>query len=694
MIGSIISHYRITAELGRGGMGVVYRAEDTKLHRTVALKVLPAHALASEDDRSRFYREARSAAALHHSNIATVFEIDEIDSPVGDSQPFIAMEFVDGHTLADRIRRGPLPLDAVVRIGAGVAAGLAVAHSKDIVHRDIKSGNIMLSEGGTAKILDFGLAKTSASTRLTRMGSTVGTAAYMSPEQARGDEVDRRTDIWSLGAVLYEMIAGRVPFPGDYEQAVTYGILNQDPEPLTAIRTGVPVELERIVFKCLQKEPSRRYQNVDDLIVDLESMEPARRTSLTTAMASTPRRSEAVDGGRGRHLGPVVIGILAGVLVTTMLFLWLTGARGERDISGPRAQHLHLLLPEEAPLVFVGEAPLGAGQPALTLSPDGSNLVYVGGSDTSTALYVRPMARDETRRLPGTEGAFGPFFSPDGQWVGFFRESTLLKVRVTGGEPVELQDVADPFGALWGSDNVIYIAGGQGLSLQAVSPEGGLVNRDSPSMGGTFPAALPGRQEILLSIRSEGTMIVSPDGSTLATLPPMTVLVPAERTWMPWPLPNAALFISITTSGRPLLKVKRISCPSTSSVALTAWRIGAEPPSPNRLTPRLIAPPPGLGPREAVVSFSSVTRLPTARATTPPEEATSPELMASAMKPAMPFASTKPRMSTGRLLPLLSVSSMSNSSVVEKPPPLTVKVCPSGMEALLPPTTITTPVSN
>ncbi len=206
MIGTTLSHYRIDAELGRGGMGIVYRAHDTKLNREVALKVLPSAALATEDDRARLYREAQAAAQLHHPNIATIFEIDEAvpsDAPHGTQpSPFIAMEFVEGETLYDHIQKAPLKISEAVRVATEIAQALKMAHSKDIVHRDIKSANIMLDGEGRAKVLDFGLAKTSQSTQLTRLGSTLGTIAYMSPEQARAEEVDHHADIWALGVVL------------------------------------------------------------------------------------------------------------------------------------------------------------------------------------------------------------------------------------------------------------------------------------------------------------------------------------------------------------------------------------------------------------------------------------------------------------------------------------------------------------
>ena len=210
MIGQTISHYQITEQLGQGGMGVVYKAEDTRLDRTVALKFLPTHSLPTEDDKARFYREAKAAAKLNHPHIATVFEIDETD----DGQAFIAMEYIEGETLAEKITRGPLKLKEAISIAIQVAEGLQAAHERGIVHRDVKSSNVMLDERGQVKVMDFGLARMAGATQLTKEGMTVGTAAYMSPEQARGEEVDPRSDVWSLGVVLYEMIAGRLPFGG------------------------------------------------------------------------------------------------------------------------------------------------------------------------------------------------------------------------------------------------------------------------------------------------------------------------------------------------------------------------------------------------------------------------------------------------------------------------------------------------
>ena len=267
MVGQTISHYKILEKLGEGGMGVVYKAEDTKLKRTVALKFLPPEFTRDKDAKERFSIEAQAAAALSHSNIVTVHEIDECEDQI-----YIAIEYVKGQSLKDKIESGPLNINEALKIAIQVAEGLNEAHEKGIVHRDIKSANIMITDKGQVKIMDFGLAKLKGKSKLTKAGTTVGTTSYMSPEQSMGKDVDHRTDIWSLGVVLYEMITGQLPFKGEYEQAVVYSILNEEPEPVTGLRTGVPKELERIINKALEKNPSERYQHVQDIMIDIKGL--------------------------------------------------------------------------------------------------------------------------------------------------------------------------------------------------------------------------------------------------------------------------------------------------------------------------------------------------------------------------------------------------------------------------------------
>jgi hypothetical protein len=268
MIGKTISHYKILEKLGEGGMGVVYRAEDTKLRRTVALKFLPSGLTRDPEARERFAHEAQAASSLDHPNICTVHEIDAAE----DGQMFIVMACCEGEALKNKIQRGPLTIEEAVNIAAQVAQGLAKAHGKGIVHRDIKPGNIMVTSDGIVKILDFGLAKLAGRTVLTKTGSTLGTVAYISPEQARGDPVDHRTDIWSLGIALYEMLTGERPFISEYEQALVYSILNEEPRPITSLRTEVPWALEQIVARAMAKNLDERHQSADEMLADLRTV--------------------------------------------------------------------------------------------------------------------------------------------------------------------------------------------------------------------------------------------------------------------------------------------------------------------------------------------------------------------------------------------------------------------------------------
>jgi len=259
--------YKIIEELGRGGMGVVLKAEDTKLKRTVALKFLPPELTHISEVHERFMREAQAAAALDHPHICTVYEFDETEKT-----SFISMAYIEGQGLKKKIESGPLELDEALKIATQVAEGLQEAHKKGVVHRDIKSANIMVTEKGQAKIMDFGLARVTGGTLVTQEGMTMGTITYMSPEQARGENVDHRTDIWSLGVILYEILTGQLPFRGEHEQAIVYSILNEKPQPITDLKADIPVSVEQVVCKALEKNPDKRYQHIGELLDDLKSI--------------------------------------------------------------------------------------------------------------------------------------------------------------------------------------------------------------------------------------------------------------------------------------------------------------------------------------------------------------------------------------------------------------------------------------
>jgi serine/threonine protein kinase/Tfp pilus assembly protein PilF len=273
MIGKTISHYKIVEKLGSGGMGIVYKAQDLKLDRHVALKFLPPHLTTSEEEKHRFIHEAKAASSLDHNNICAIHEIDETE----DGQLFISMSYYEGATLNERIKDKPLPIEEAIDITIQIVQGLTKAHEKEIVHRDIKPANIMLTKEGVVKVLDFGLAKLATQTKLTKDGTALGTIAYMSPEQARGDEVDHRTDIWSLGVIMYEMVTGQLPFRGEYEQAVVFSILNEEPEPEPSMHT----ECERIINKALAKNPEERYSQVEEILKDLKSLRKTIKSELS-----------------------------------------------------------------------------------------------------------------------------------------------------------------------------------------------------------------------------------------------------------------------------------------------------------------------------------------------------------------------------------------------------------------------------
>ncbi len=282
MVGKTISHYKILEKIGSGGMGIVYKAQDLKLDRFVALKFLPPHLTTSEEEKQRFIHEAKAASTLEHNNICNIHEIDETK----DGQLFISMAYYEGETLDKRIKEKPLPIEEAIDIAIQIAQGLAKAHEKEITHRDIKPANIMLTKEGVVKVLDFGLAKLSTQTKLTKESTTLGTVSYMSPEQAKGEDADYRTDIWSLGVIIYEILTGQLPFKGEYESAVIYSILNDTQEPVTGLRTGVSMELELVVNKCLEKNPKERYQHVDELLVDLKRLKRNSESLVISKPAS------------------------------------------------------------------------------------------------------------------------------------------------------------------------------------------------------------------------------------------------------------------------------------------------------------------------------------------------------------------------------------------------------------------------
>jgi len=306
MIGKTVSHYEITGKLGEGGMGVVYKARDTKLNRDVALKFLPADLTSDEESRKRFVREAQAAAALNHPNICAVYEIGE-----SDGHTFIVMPCIEGAGLAGRLKDGPLPVDEALDIAIQVGKGLSKAHKNDITHRDIKPGNILITEDGHAKIVDFGLAKLGSLSKMTMVGTTLGTVGYMSPEQARGDEVDHRSDIWALGVVLYEMLSGRMPFRGEVDAVVIYSIMNEDPVPLAEACPECPDELGQVISTALAKETAGRFQSMDEMVAALEAI----RSGKSVPTVNRPAGRSGGHFNRRIAIGVIAVAVIAAAVL-------------------------------------------------------------------------------------------------------------------------------------------------------------------------------------------------------------------------------------------------------------------------------------------------------------------------------------------------------------------------------------------
>jgi serine/threonine protein kinase len=319
VIGQNISHYKILERIGHGGMGVVYRAEDTRLKRNVALKFLAPAALDDEEVRERFLREARAAAALDHPNICATYGIDEYAG-----RAFIVMAFIRGEDLDKRIARKPMHVPDALDIALGVGQGLQEAHENGVVHRDIKPGNIKITLNGQAKVMDFGLAKLADSSGITKTGITIGTAAYMSPEQTLGDAVDHRTDIWALGVVTYQMLTGKLPFAGEYDQVIRYGVLNEDPEPLQQACPQVSPELEQIVLKAIAKDPEQRYQSAAELVAALRVERKKFDSGMSKILKVLPSADDTLSLRRKqRRLHGMVI-LLSGLLgLALAVILWL-----------------------------------------------------------------------------------------------------------------------------------------------------------------------------------------------------------------------------------------------------------------------------------------------------------------------------------------------------------------------------------
>jgi Tol biopolymer transport system component/predicted Ser/Thr protein kinase len=494
--GSRLGPYEILAPLGAGGMGEVYKARDTRLGREVAIKVLPSHLSDDPDLKARFEREARAISQLTHPHICTLHDIGS-----ENGVDFLVMELLDGQSLADRLEKGALPTEQVLKFGVEIADALDRAHRAGIVHRDLKPGNIMLTKSGV-KLLDFGLAKMAAADRapsdlsslptelspsrpLTEKGTVMGTFQYMAPEQLEGKDADARTDIFSFGCVLYEMATGKKAFTGLSQASLVTSIMSKEPEPISAVAPMAPPALDRLVRTCLAKDAEDRWQSARDVRNELVWIAQAGSQAGVAAPVAARRKSRE----RLAWLFAAAAGVAALAVAAAYLRLAFVPLR---------VLQASILPPEKSTFSFAGD---NAGPP--TLSPDGKNLAFVAAGEGRPMLYVRALDSVKATPLPGTEGAVFPFWSPDGRSLGFFADKKLKRIEVSaGGTAATICDAPNARGGAWNRDGVILFTPETRQAIFRVSASGGApeqVTKIDPASHTThrWPVFLPDGKHFL-----------------------------------------------------------------------------------------------------------------------------------------------------------------------------------------------------
>jgi eukaryotic-like serine/threonine-protein kinase len=488
--GTKLGPYEIIAPLGAGGMGEVYRARDTRLDRTVAIKILPPKVSSDPARQQRFQREAKIISSLNHPHICVLHDIGN-----QDGVDFLVMECVEGETLASRLERGAIPVEQVLKLGVQIADALDGAHRNGVVHRDLKPGNIMLTSTGV-KLLDFGLAKPTAAfaagvtltdarkkSPVTEQGVIVGTFQYMSPEQVQGEELDARSDIFSLGSVLFEMVTGQKAFGGKSQLSVASAILEKEPESIRASRPLTPLALDHAISRCLAKDKEERWQTARDLKLELKWI---GESGLQATLASRTATDDNRTSGRRALLWGTVSLLVAAI---TGVAAWMLKPTPPRLVS-----RTVITLPP-------GQRLAGLDEPALALSYDGTELAYVALEADTQQIFLRSMDNPQPRPIPGTQGASNPFFSPDGRWLAFFADQKLKKVSLTGEATVTLADVINPHGASWSSQGTIAFAAMQVAPVLQVPDAGGtpqpLTHFGQGEVSHRGPEFLPGGRTLL-----------------------------------------------------------------------------------------------------------------------------------------------------------------------------------------------------
>jgi serine/threonine protein kinase len=507
--GTKLGPYEILSPLGAGGMGEVYRARDTRLDRTVAIKILPAHFSNDPVRKQRFAREAKAISGLNHPNICTLHDVGS-----QDGTDYLVMEYVEGESLAQRLAKGPLPVEQVLKVGGEMADALDRAHRSGIIHRDLKPGNIMLAKSG-AKLLDFGLARPASPTTsvatltasaaqqtpVTQDGTIVGTFQYMSPEQVEGKELDARSDIFSLGAVLYEIVTGQRAFEGKSQLSVASAILEKEPAPIITLKPLSPRSLDHVIRRCLAKDPDDRWQTARDVALELNSI--VQGDSVT----------ESAEGAATKRWGSLrerlVWGIASVLLLITAYSLLRPHTSSVLQLPALRTS----ILPPDKHRIGWSDAGV--------LSPDGRFLVFSAlGPEPGSQLWLRPLDSITARQLPGTEGASNAFWSPDSQWIAFFSGGKLKKTSVEGGTPLVICNGPSGRGGSWGPDGTILFVPGFGIPVYSVPATGGTpspvtqLDKSLSELTHRWPAFLPdGKHFLFFSRASQNATYVGTLGS-------------------------------------------------------------------------------------------------------------------------------------------------------------------------------------
>jgi serine/threonine-protein kinase len=494
LVGREMGCYQILSLLGVGGMGEVYEARDTRLGRNVAIKVLPAVFVKDPDRLSRFQHEARMLAALNHPNIATIHGFEQ-----SDGTHYLVMELMTGQTLAARLEAGPLRIEEALKTACQIAEALEAAHEKGVIHRDLKPANVMVTPEGRVKVLDLGLAKVFAGDgsldlsqvatlmgMVSEEGRILGTPAYMSPEQARGKTVDKRTDIWAFGCVLYELLTRKLAFCGETVSDTIASVLDREPD-WQALPPATHARIRDLLRRCLQKDSHRRLRDIGDARIEIEE---------SLAAPVMPEPAGIVKGIRALGRRPLILGLGALLLVAAVASLATWNLKPSPAPPLPVTRTV-INLPSGQQLAGLENGP------AVALSPDGAHLAYVATQGATQQVYLRAMDSQDAKPIPDTEGGVSPFFSPDGQWLGFFAGSNLKKISVSGGTAVTLGDAATPRGANWGSRGTIAFAPTTNAALQQVPDAGGIpqpLTRFEKGEGSQrWPEFLPGGKAVLFA---------------------------------------------------------------------------------------------------------------------------------------------------------------------------------------------------